>query len=196
MAESIKDGTGQGYQAKVDATNRIRTRGVVEQAIVESVRDGNAYAIPSGVVVLTSATASAVMHLTNNEKEDIVLTRIICSPIRSVGGTEDFVILASRINGTGLSGGSGNPIPSVNINFGSSNSLDIESEVGAEGAIVTGSPVNGPTFLAEIGRTFETEIYVRIPSGKSISFLITPPPSNTQLLVVVALNGYLEAGVQ
>ena len=58
MSEIILDGTGFGYTAKVDNTNRLDVRSVTEPAIVEAAENGDAYFITSGSITLTNTANS------------------------------------------------------------------------------------------------------------------------------------------
>ena len=40
MATILQDGTGKGFQAKVDNTNRLETRGIMEEGRVEGAANG------------------------------------------------------------------------------------------------------------------------------------------------------------
>ena len=192
MSEQIKDGTGTGYLAKVDNTNRLRGRNVSENFLTEAVRDAEGFAITPGLLTLTSANQSAILYFKNNEQNDFVLTRAICTPFRTTGGTEDFVTFQCRYGATGMSSGSGTDASFINLKFGDSNTVTFDSEVGQEGASLSGSTSVGFTFAVPFGQTFFADVFIRIPPGQSFAILITPPPSNTSCVVVGAVNGYLD----
>lgn len=133
-----------------------------------------------------------MLFFKNNESYDFVLIRAICTPFRTTGGTEDFVTFQSRFGSTSMSGGTGDVAGFININLGSSNELEFDSENGQEAATLDGANSVGFTFACEVGRTFFSEIFLRVPPGQTFALLITPSTGNTSLTVVAAVNGYLD----
>ena len=188
MAEQIIDGTGTGKRAKIDSTNHLATRSITEKESLESAVNGNQYLVTSGGMALTSAAASAVLYFKNAEDFPLVLNRIIFGAAVSTNGTTNVCAVAVTVNPTGLGSGSGNPAVGVNSNFGSSNTLTLtSSEIGQQGATVTGGTA-GPTlfFPDKLTSTFDTDIV--LPKGSSIAIAVTPPASNTSLVVAASIN--------
>ena len=86
-----------------------------------------------------------------------------------------------------MSSGSGNDLTINNINFGSSNTINADSEIGQEAATLNG----GSTYLATVApveQLTSEEAATIIPKGSSIGVNIIPPTSNTSLQVSVGLN--------
>ena len=106
----------------------------------------------------------------------------------STGGTNTAVLTASTTGGTGLVGGTSVPLISINANFGSAKIIDTSlSEIGAEGATVTGG-TPGPTLFYPTGTTSEFLSSIIMTKGTTLALSITPPPSNTSMLVLVSIN--------
>ena len=188
MAEQIIDGTGTGKRTKVDSTNHLAVRSITEAESLEGAIDGNQYIVTSGGMALTSATASAVLYFENNEEFPLILNRIIFGAAVSTGGTTNVCAVSVTVNPTGLGSGSGNPAVGINSNFGSSNTLTLtSSEIGQEAATVTGGSA-GPTFFFpdKLTSTFPSEIV--LPKGSSIAISVTPPASNSSLVVAASIN--------
>ena len=61
----IEDGTGNGYKAKVDSQNRLRTLAISEGFNVDAASNGENFNINTGVMNLTSANESAVAYFKN-----------------------------------------------------------------------------------------------------------------------------------
>ena len=183
----IKDGTGSGCTAKVDTTNRLRTRAVVSCTIHEAAEAGCAQFISSGAVTLTTSCQSAILWYQNDECRDLLITEVFFSVGSSTGGTGS-VLFAFRKNATGLSSCVGDAL-FTNPNFGSSAVFCSISEQGEEGATVTGGCATAAFFIALDGTT-ELAATLVIPKGKSISVQVTPPVGNTSVVVAVALRSH------
>jgi hypothetical protein len=67
MAETIQDGTGKGYTAKVDSENRLEVTSVSTQAEESASSKGFSYNINTGIITLTNATKTPVLYIKNNE---------------------------------------------------------------------------------------------------------------------------------
>ena len=64
--ETILDGTGKGYEAKVDSDYRLTVSSVSRDLSSESARIGENYNINTGAITLTTANESAVAYIKNN----------------------------------------------------------------------------------------------------------------------------------
>lgn len=186
----ILDATGKGYGSKVDVTNRLSTRAVTEEGWVEAVIEGDHYALTSGVVTLTAATASAMMWIQNDGDAALLVDRIILNTDDSTGGTLDQFIFNIVKNATAMASGSGNPITQVNTNWGSNKTLTLSSEIGQEAATLTGGTVVAGWRIENPTRHRVMNVRFYIPKGTSVGFLITPPASNTSMAAVVAINAH------
>jgi hypothetical protein len=71
MGETIKDGTGRGYQAKVDSTSRIWTNAIAEPIGSERSLGGFLYGTGTrGVTLSASANNDPVLWLRNDDPEN------------------------------------------------------------------------------------------------------------------------------
>ena len=183
----IKDGTGSGDTAKVDLSNRLNTRSIISCSIHEAAEAGEALFVSSGLVTLTTCCQSAILWYQNDECRDLLITDVFFSVGSSTGGTGS-VTFAFRKNATGLSSAVGDAL-FTNPNFGSNTTFCSTSERGEEGATVTGGCATAGFFIALDGTT-ELSATLVIPKGKSISVQVTPPASNTNLVVAVALRSF------
>ena len=68
MAETIQDGTGAGFEAKVDPENRLSTTAVTTLSKNQANEEGRAFNINTLDVTLTTASKSAVFYIKNNGK--------------------------------------------------------------------------------------------------------------------------------
>jgi len=187
MGFQILDGTGRNIKAKVSVDNRLYTQSVNRSEREEQSLVGEAYIIGTGFVNLTTSGTSAVLYFKNNEDVDLVITRFLVGVKKSSGGTENFVTGIIYKNPTSMVSGTGNPLAINNVNFGSSNTVDADSEIGQQGALLAG----GSAYLAIVAPTENLtaeDASTIIPKGSSIGVFITPPPGNTSVDVSVGIN--------
>ena len=187
MGFQILDGTGKNIKAKVSVDNRLYTQSVNRSEREEESLVGEAYIIGTGFVNLTTTGTSAVLYFKNNEDVDLVITRFLFGVKKSAGGTENFVTGIIYKNPTSMVSGTGNPLAINNVNFGSSNTVDADSEIGQQGALLAG----GSAYLATVAPTeslTSEDASTILPKGSSIGVFITPPPGNTSVDVSVGIN--------
>jgi len=187
MGFQILDGTGKNIKAKVSVDNRLYTQSVNRSEREEQSLVGEAYIIGTGFVNLTTSGTSAVLYFKNNEDVDLVITRFLVGVKNSAGGTENFVTGIIFKNPTSMVSGTGNPLAINNVNFGSSNTVDSDSEIGQQGALLVG----GSAYLATVAPTenlTSEDASTILPKGSSIGVFITPPPGNTSIDVSVGIN--------
>lgn len=187
MGFQILDGTGRNIKAKVSVNNRLYTQSVNRSEREEESLVGEAYIIGTGFVNLTTSGTSAVLYFKNNEDMDLVITRFLVGVKKSAGGTENFVTGIIYKNPTSMVSGTGNPLAINNVNFGSSNTIDADSEIGQQGALLAG----GSAYLATVAPTeslTSEDASTVLPKGSSIGVFITPPPGNTSIAVSVGIN--------
>jgi len=187
MGFQILDGTGRNIKAKVSVDNRLYTQSVNRSEREEQSLVGEAYIIGTGFVNLTTSGTSAVLYFKNNEDADLVITRFLVGVKKSAGGTENFVTGIIYKNPTSMVSGTGNPLAINNVNFGSSNTVDSDSEIGQQGASLAG----GSAYLATVAPTeslTSEDASTILPKGSSIGVFITPPPGNTSIDVSVGIN--------
>jgi hypothetical protein len=186
----IRDGSGQDFAAKVDQTLNLHTRSVSESQQNEAGLNGDSYILNTGLLTFTSANESALTILTNNENRPIIITQAVISTGTSTGGTEPFGIFQIYRNPTAMVGGTGNPIITTNLNFGSANFLSVDSEMGQEGATLTGGAVLGG-FTLPLGGVGNIPSSIFLPRGASIGVTFTPPPSNTSVIAGFRVDAHL-----
>lgn len=188
--ETIVDGTGKGYELKIDSTNRALTRCVTESAQIEAAQDGDSFQIGSGAVSLTSANESAVLYIKNNEDRDLQLTAVNITSTAMTGSSANVFLAKVYLEGTGLSAGTSTS--ALNNNFGSNKTLDADITAGQEAATVTGGTASGAFYIPS-ETFFNTGIAWVIPRGITLALSVTPGASNTSMVVTVTLEAHLVA---
>ena len=187
MGFQIQDGTGSNRKARVNENNRLFTESTVRTEREEEALLGEAYIVGSGFVTLTGTSTSAVLYFKNNEDFNLVISRFLIGVKKSSGGTENFVTGIIYQNPTSMVSGTGNPLIINNVNFGSSNTVDSDSEIGQTGALLAG----GSAYLATVAPTenLTSEAASTIlPKGSSIGVFITPPSGNISIEVSIGIN--------
>ena len=186
----IDDGTGSGYQAKVDSRNRITTTSVVVGGEADAITLGNGYQVSSGQVSYTNANAIPTLYICNGEEEDLVIDRIIVM-LGTSNGTGDWnhQILRNPTAGTIISNAVSAGIS--NSNHGSTNVLNNGASIfkGVVGDTLTG----GTGVALPIKETSDRLVFPvgrRIPKGQSIGVVITPPAGNTSAISVTVVHLY------
>ena len=184
MGFEINDGTGQGWNAKVDATNRLTVRSVTEEGRVEGAANGDTYILGAPFLTQTGATENGLYYFQLDEDDAYYATTFSSQARFTTGGTFQNYLLnvylgvqPSALTGTWVD------IDPLNTNFGSSNQLAGTFKYGSPGGATgfTGSP--------DIQIGFPVNTFTQItnalvfPKGSSILVTVTPPTSNTAMPV-------------
>ena len=187
MGFQIQDGTGSSKKAKVSNSNKLFVESVIRSEREEEGILGEAYNVSTGFVRLTSANQSSVLYFKNNEDVDLIVTEFLFAVRDSTGGTTRHIRVDIIKNPISMGSGSGTDLNISNINFGSSNTVNSDSEIGQEGSTLN----NGTTYLLLVAPldNLTTEVASTIiPKGSSIGVNVVPPTSNTALDVNVEIK--------
>lgn len=190
MATIIEDGTGKGFQSKVDNTNRLVVRAVVEDSQLEGAVDGNTYVIGTPFLTQINDSANGVLYF-KFEEEGILFAKTFSSQGRfTSGGTfQNYLVnIYEGVTEVSLTGTwvDFNPL---NTNFGSFNEL--------EGVFKYGSPAGAggfsgltPTFQLSFPINVYNQIqtYLVFPKGTSLLIAVTPPTGNVAMPVAFSLT--------
>lgn len=190
MATVIQDGTGKGFQSKVDDTNRLSVRSVTQDSSLEGAVHGDTYVIGTPFLTQTADTANGLLYF--NSSEDFSLfTRTFSSQARyTSGGTfQNYLInVYKNVNESSLTGTWVDFTP-LNLNFGSSNQLSGTFKYGSPGGA---GGFTGLTPSFQLG--FPVNVYNQIetnlifPKGVGILLAVTPPTSNTSMPVSFSIT--------
>lgn len=171
MSETIKDGMGDGYQARVSPNHQLRTVAVSLSEVADASAKGNSYNINTGVIGLTSTTESGVLYFENQEsplngESDVVIDAIAIG-IDSLGTTSGMSQITLVRNPTSVSFSTAVDM-NQNRNFGSTNSLDSLAYKGAEAATVTGGD-DIAIFFQNAGTRGYYTVDMELSKGSSIA---------------------------
>lgn len=171
MAETLKDGTGDGYQARVTPNHQLRMVGVELTEVQDATSKGNSYNINTGRVSLTSTTASGVLYISSDESpvngESALIIDAIAIGIDSLGTTSGMAEIKIIRNPSSVSFSTVTDM-NVNRNYGSSNTLDSLFYKGGEAETVTGGDEFG-IFLQNSGTRGFYDVNIEMPKGSSLA---------------------------
>lgn len=165
---TIQNGNG-GDVAAVDKSKRLHTHTISITEAVEAVENGDAYNINTGNIGLTSQSESAIFYLKNNEIRDLEIDSLAIGIDNNGTRVNDALITIVR-NPTSVSFAT--PVDmNENRNFGSSNTLDINTFKGAEAATIAGGS-DLAQFYADGPRLFIENINFTLTKGSSLAIKI------------------------
>lgn len=166
----IEDGTGSGYNLKIDNKNRAKVIGENITDEVASAYAGEAFNIHTGSITLSAA--GTLMYIKNNEERDLVIKGMIVA--LGSGTFSDSAEVNTFKNATAgdLLTDATPVVYESNRNYGSTNELDADMYKGKSGGTVTAEQV-GLYFMGGSQRLF-AEINKIVPRGSSIAVSIDP----------------------
>ena len=189
MATTIDDGTGKGYSAKVDSTNRIEVRAITEDSQLEGTIDGNTYVLGTPFLSQTGASTNGLLYFKSEEDVALFAKTFSCQARYASGATiQNYIINAyknipeSSLTGTWVD------VNPLNTNFGSSNELSgifkYGSPSGAAG--FSGLPVFQLGFPVNVYNQINTNLL--FPKGVGVLLTVTPPEGNVLMPVSFSLT--------
>jgi len=191
MSQSIKDGTGDCYSAKVDKDHRLYTKstGILDQK--SAAFNSRAFVIASGDITLTNDSESAILYICNNEDSDLIVDEIIIGVGASTGGSG----LAQSVTYINPTGGTiitdQNDVTVANLDSGSSVTLAGDFYVGGQGKTFVGTGF--PSSLFVVAPAYDRTLSLNIiKKGQCAGLSLIPPSGNTSMLVTVTLGVYLK----
>ena len=190
MAETIIDGTGKGFEAKVDSNNKLSVYSVSENKVEFAASNGDSYNINTGTLVLTSAIESSLLYLKNNGDSDLHIASIGFLLGNSTGGAGDLnvTVVKNCTLGTVVTDEVVVDI-NQNKNTGSSQELVADIYKGGEGKTITNGTDLYYSLVAGAGRPYVISTgTVAIPKGSSIGIKLTPQTGNTSMSLQVFLS--------
>ena len=185
----IEDGTGLGFDARVDENNRMHVHAVNVTEVVHASEQGLAYNLNTGQISVTND--ATLIYLKNNETRDFVISAIA---IGNDGGatysTRPLITINRNPTGGDLISDQTAVEMNQNRDFGSSRVLSADAYKGKVGGTLTGG--NNIAILQSTtgGRDFFTLDFI-LPEGSSIGLTYTANISSGTSLIYAALIGYL-----
>ena len=188
----LKSGTS-GYTAEVDSNNRVQAFSTSQTHSTSAALMSDYYNINSGVINLTSASASALLYVKNTDTVTWSIGRVFYNFGSSTGGTGDALAEIISIPTAGTLVSAGSTITPHNFNFASPKLLLGTVKAGVEGSTVT----DGAVAISSIMPIVATRVLINFDSivltpGASLAIRITPQTGNTSMNVQVGLNLHRE----
>jgi hypothetical protein len=197
MGFPILDGTGDGFEAKVDKDFRLHTQAVSRTELTQSILKGDGYNLSTGVVTLTSTTESALGYVKNEGDEPLVFSEILVIINPSSGGTGNGIIRIKRnpTAGTIITNADTN-VTAANRNFASSKTIDGIIYKGGEGLTITdGSDFAISTRDAAFSGVLAFDAApIVLEKGSTLAVTFQPASGNVSQSVVLAGTGFVETG--
>lgn len=184
MATTIEDGTGKGYSAKVDDTNRLEVRAVVEEGRVAGAANGDTYIIGSPFLTQTAETENGLLYFQIDEEADYYATTFSSQARYATSASFDNYLIQvyEGIQPSALTGTWVNVTP-FNGNLGSSNSLSGTFKYGAPSGATgfSGTPSFQLAFPVNNYNQILTSLV--FTKGTAVLLTVTPPTGNTAMPV-------------
>lgn len=171
MSTIIQDGSGNGFSAKVDSSNRLLVKGVTRTEFENSTFEGNAYNINTFNINVTVGTETALLYLKNNDNRAMVIAAwFIGTGIQGASPTSLplFQVYSNPTGGTLLSGGT--PVAAINRLVGSANELDADILAG-DGSSSTATGYDPVPILYQTQGTSQRafgNVYITLQRGASL----------------------------
>lgn len=188
----LQDGTGRGFAARVDDSNRLVTLSeTITVREVGVIKGDAAYFFTIGLANLTSANESALLYIKNTKTDSVFLMEKIYvsmgNAVGSPGGDVLFKVYPNPTSGSLLTAGA--PIIGSNANFGSSVPAQAVALAGAEGKTIAS---DDPAILLVLhDRFYRTiEFSGALPNGNAMGISIQPPFGNVLMNVSLIVSGY------
>lgn len=197
----IEDGTGFGYAAGVDSTNRLAVAASVVEEERASGLMGEAWAIGTGLLSYTGVSNAAILYIRNNATRDLIIDRFRVMLGTVTGGAGDWLLTIARNPSAGTIITNASAAGIININHGSNttpNGLTYKS------SFATITAVNFDTLTGGAGSQFpikaadDSQLVIPagriLPTGGTIGLLLQPPAGTTAANVNVQARAYYRPG--
>lgn len=182
MAETLKDGTGSNFEAKVDEDFRLHTDAITQTQLQDSIKKGKTWNIGTGFLTLTTDTASALMYLKNTGDVDLNVDLYVFLTKASTGGSGQGLVEILRNPTAGTVVSDATAVTSTNMNFGKTDVPDADLFSGGEGKTLTGQDDILRSLTTSANRLL-LGIVTLIPKNKSVGLRLTPPAGNSSMEV-------------
>lgn len=185
----IADGSGRGFEAAVDSTNRLLVESIALNIREEAVLEGASFEL-GGLVTLTGTSETAVIFVENQQDRTIVLDRFEFSSPESTGGTSDAMLLTLYTGPSAITNST--PGGVGNSNFGSALAIPVDVQLGnGSTSAVTGGSAFGSSYVRLVGQSMFNGPWA-VPRGNTFALTATPPAGNTSLPFTVRVLTHLE----
>lgn len=193
----ISDGTGAGFKAGVDSSNRIMTASTTETAFEYAAKAGRAFNLNTEDISLTGAVSGdqGLLYIKNNEDQDLSLLgwfigiRNLDTAGRSGSDTHLFKLVTNPTGGTLITEASTGFIANRTLGSPRTFDFDVYKAAGPSKTVTGGDAVDVLYQYHTAGRTFGT-VYLTLPRGASLAITVDTYGSNMDLYT--GFTGFLQ----
>lgn len=202
MSHILRDGTGTKLQAKVDDTNRLRTRTISEPRSVEALDNGEQFILHSAVMNITDASTTAIGYIENTGARDIIIKAIEVTTERS--NEDTGTVNPNQAGVIMIYNGSSGPSFSQqwftnNADFGSPVVLSVSALTapfgsgGATGQTFTSNGTLVVHGIFQCGQPYLPPLdEIKLRPGNRMGYRFSPPPNNTDMDIHLNVICYLK----
>lgn len=185
----IQDGTGKGYFAQVDVTNKVAVRGTVESTYDERGRIGEAFNVNTQLVPFasTGTTETPLLYFVNNELADVELLNFFAAVGLSAGVFSENPIFRIYGNPSGVTGGVA--VPATNRRVGSPRAFSFTAQRQDSGTPLLWTPSGTPLLFQTLTQSNRAIGTVNLHLSPSASVIVTLT-SNLAASTVSAYAGF------
>lgn len=172
----INNGTGVGYPAKVDNSNRLHTWATTSNSASAATNMGDAFNINTGLV--SYSADGTMLYIKNNESSNLVIEAIAIAAFSGITHSDKpYITLIQNPTAGDLITDASAVAMEANRNFGSTKDLAVDSYKGKSAGTVTGGSDTALFLVNETGRNFFTVNFL-IPKGNSLAIKLTANITN------------------
>lgn len=185
----IQDGTGKGYLAQVDSTNKVAVRGVVESTYDERGKIGEAFNVNTQLVPFasTGTTETPLLYFVNNELSDVELLNFFAAVGLSSGIFSENPLFRVYANPSGVTGGVA--VPVTNRRVGSPRVFNVTAQRQDAGTPLVWAPSGTPLLYQTLTQSNRAIGAVNLHLGSSARVIVTFT-SNLAASTVSAYAGF------
>ena len=196
MGFEIKDGTGTGNLAKVDAENRVAVRAITETETEKAVLEGRAFNINTEFLPITTNVEHALLYVKNNEDQNLIIAAWFNGTDFGTDGGTDAGLIRVYYNPTGgtiISDAT--TVTAANRNAGSSRVLSADVFSGGEASTFNGNDTPAVLYQTQkVNSRAFGNVFLTLPKGSSL--VATYLPNGAQPVdIYTGFQVYVESRV-
>lgn len=191
----IQDGTGRGYLARVDETNRLSVRGVVETTYDNVGKVGEAFNINTQLVPFasTGTTETPLLYVQNLEVSDVELVNLFIAVGLSAGVFSENPLFRAYASPVGVAGGVS--VPATNRRIGDPRTFNLNARRQDAGTPLTWTPAGTPLLYQTLTQSNRSvgAVNLHLPPSGSVIVTLTTNLAASTVSAYAGFAGFLDA---
>ena len=191
----IQDGTGRGYLARVDNTNRLAVRGVIETTYDNLGKMGAAFNVNTQLVpfVSTGTTETPLLYLRNLEPSDIELVNVFFAIGLSAGVFSENPLFRAYSNPVSVAGGVA--VTPTNRLIGDPRTFALTVQRQDAGTPLTWTPAGTPILYQTLIQSNRSvgAVNLHLPSSASVIITLTTNLAASTVSAYAGFAGFIDA---